>query len=70
MVHSTLELHNVIKQVKNSKDLALLCINDDQPDNYNTHVRVQFQKWMMEAFGQVSKFVQWEREGKEWDIND
>jgi len=70
MIHGTVQMHNVLKQLTNDHNLAMACINDDQPDKGHPHVRAQFQRWMREQFGEESKFVQWEKYNVSWDESD
>ncbi|RSH78093.1 uncharacterized protein EHS24_002549 [Apiotrichum porosum] len=60
MVHSVLQLHKALKEVDNTPELALLCVNDDQPDVARNSEKGVFQAWMKKTLGGASRYVRWE----------
>jgi hypothetical protein len=68
MVTTPVSMRRAIRTLTDKTDLALACVNDDQPDSPATDsVRSQFQRWMQSAFGRDSPFVQWEKPNVPWD---
>jgi hypothetical protein len=63
-VHNSLQLNSVIKQLDKDENIALVCINDDQPDKSSIGVGSAFSKWMEGRWGGVN--ASWEKTGEAW----
>ncbi|KAK4683943.1 hypothetical protein P7C73_g6265, partial [Tremellales sp. Uapishka_1] len=66
MAHSAKQLATILNNIEKSTDVALVCINDDQPDSSNGDVGDKFADWMQGRWGDESEWVDWEREDVEW----
>lgn len=60
------DLERTIRQVDDQAGdgAALVCLNDDQPDDADEAVRVRFGQWMEAKWGDVD--ARWEKPGKSW----
>ncbi|WVW78369.1 hypothetical protein I302_100323 [Kwoniella bestiolae CBS 10118] len=65
-IHNYGQLKSALRQVEETPDLAMFCINDDQYDSSDGKVRRLFGSWMNEKFGGAIPGVTYEREGVEW----
>lgn len=66
MVHNPAEFTKYVTELDKHDEVVLTCINDDQPDVTNGHVRQRFQAWMERLFGGDSPFVRYERPNVRW----
>ncbi|TXT03812.1 hypothetical protein VHUM_04333 [Vanrija humicola] len=66
MVHNVLNLHKTLKEIDANPLIAMLCLNDDQPDYAREAVRLSLGHWMEEEFGGENKYVGWERPDWPW----
>ena len=64
MIHSLRQLQTAIDTFDNNPQIAMACLNDDQPDGGFKGVGDRFADWMQERWGEVD--VNWERDGVEW----
>lgn len=60
IVHDEHEMNRSTGIIAARPGLAMICINDDQPDRAGTGVRALFNTWMREEFGGYSQHVTWE----------
>lgn len=69
MARTHLQLAGTLKDVEKSHDLALFCLNDDQPDVLRNPDSSLLQHWMKRMFGGASTFVGWENDDA-WDSRE
>lgn len=65
MVHNANEMTNTLKHFSDHPDIAMTCINDDQPDSSDgSSVGKILGEWMEKKFGEWD--AGWERQGWAW----
>lgn len=64
MTHNGGEMEKVLKDIDAHEDVAMACINDDQPDNSDGSAGKKLGGWMEGRFGDWE--AGWEKEGWAW----
>ncbi|WWC86837.1 uncharacterized protein L201_001716 [Kwoniella dendrophila CBS 6074] len=70
-IHNSAQMILALKQVEESNDLAMFCINDDQYDSSDGQVKRLFGDWMNDKFGDLSSdLINYEKPNIEWEHLD
>lgn len=64
MTHNGPEMVKVLKDIDSREEVAMTCINDDQPDGADGSAGVHLGEWMERRFGEWE--AGWEKEGWPW----
>ena len=65
-IRSLRQMDAAFISIDREKNLALACINDDQPDSAGEAVKEKFTAWMKGRWGGAGPWKEWEREDAEW----